>query len=105
MDDEVTKMEIRKKKNHGQKEKTRRRRTYSRLTWGVYQAKDPIKFNGVSTPLEYREQLGLHGLVPAAFRKSSILVLASFFRNLANILCSQRLSLRQFLWNSKWNAA
>jgi len=70
MDVLVTKAAICKKGHHGQKQRTRRRRKYSRLTWGVYQAKDPIKFYGVSTPLENREQLGLHGLVPAAFRKS-----------------------------------
>uniref|UniRef100_A0A7S3P7B9 Malic enzyme n=1 Tax=Amphora coffeiformis TaxID=265554 RepID=A0A7S3P7B9_9STRA len=55
------------KKRQVQKRKSRRQRTYSRLTWGVYQAKDPIKFNSVSTPLEYRDQLGLRGLVPCAY--------------------------------------
>jgi malate dehydrogenase (oxaloacetate-decarboxylating)(NADP+) len=45
----------------------RRSRTYSRLTWGVYHAKDPIKYNGVSTPVEKRRDLGIRGLVPAAY--------------------------------------
>ena len=49
------------------KNKSRRERAYSRLTWGVYQAKDPIKYSGVSTPVEMRDQLGLRGLVPSAY--------------------------------------
>ncbi|CAB9529474.1 NADP-dependent malic enzyme [Seminavis robusta] len=42
-------------------------RRYSRLTFGVYHAKDPVKYNGVSTPVERRTDLGIQGLVPAAF--------------------------------------
>ena len=49
------------------KGKPRRERAYSRLTWGVYQAKDPIKYCGVSTPPDQRAALGLRGLVPAAY--------------------------------------
>jgi malate dehydrogenase (oxaloacetate-decarboxylating)(NADP+) len=45
----------------------RQSRTYSRLTWGVYHAKDPIKYSGVSTPVEKRRDLGIRGLVPAAY--------------------------------------
>ena len=44
-----------------------RERRYSRLTFGTYNAKDPIKYSGVSTPVEQREQLGIQGLVPAAY--------------------------------------
>jgi malate dehydrogenase (oxaloacetate-decarboxylating)(NADP+) len=42
-------------------------RRYSRLTLGVYNAKDPVKYSGVSTPVERRAELGIQGLVPAAF--------------------------------------
>eukprot|EP00544_Gedaniella_sp_CCMP2646_P005648 CAMPEP_0202485154 /NCGR_PEP_ID=MMETSP1361-20130828/4065_1 /ASSEMBLY_ACC=CAM_ASM_000849 /TAXON_ID=210615 /ORGANISM="Staurosira complex sp., Strain CCMP2646" /LENGTH=544 /DNA_ID=CAMNT_0049113987 /DNA_START=26 /DNA_END=1657 /DNA_ORIENTATION=+ len=42
-------------------------RRYSRLTDGVYLAKDPVKYNGVSTPIEMREELGIRGLVPSAY--------------------------------------
>lgn len=42
-------------------------RRYSRLTAGVYIAKDPVKYNGVSTPIERREEIGIRGLVPAAY--------------------------------------
>jgi malate dehydrogenase (oxaloacetate-decarboxylating)(NADP+) len=42
-------------------------RRYSRLTDGVYLAKDPVKYNGVSTPIEKREELGIRGLVPSAY--------------------------------------
>jgi malate dehydrogenase (oxaloacetate-decarboxylating)(NADP+) len=45
----------------------RKSRTYSRLTWGVYNAKDPIRYSGVSTPPEKRKELGIQGLVPAAY--------------------------------------
>lgn len=44
-----------------------RNRRYSRLTWGTYHAKDPIKYSGVSTPVEQRESLGIQGLVPPAY--------------------------------------
>lgn len=44
-----------------------RYRQYSRLTAGVYTAKDPTKFHGSSTPIEKREELGIRGLVPAAY--------------------------------------
>jgi malate dehydrogenase (oxaloacetate-decarboxylating)(NADP+) len=43
------------------------KRRFSRLTTGSYTAKDPIKFSGVSTPIEKRTELGIRGLVPAAF--------------------------------------
>lgn len=42
-------------------------KTFSRLTWGFYRAKDPIKYSGVSTPVEKRKDLGIRGLVPAAY--------------------------------------
>ena len=42
-------------------------RRYSRLTEGVYIAKDPVNYNGVSTPIEKREELGIRGLVPSAY--------------------------------------
>lgn len=42
-------------------------RRYSRLTWGVYVAKDPVRYSGVSTPIEKRQELGIRGLVPPAF--------------------------------------
>lgn len=42
-------------------------RRYSRLTMGTYHAKDPIKYSGVSTPVERRSELGIQGLVPAAY--------------------------------------
>lgn len=42
-------------------------RRYSRLTPGVYNVKDPVKYNGVSTPIEKREELGIRGLIPAAY--------------------------------------
>jgi malate dehydrogenase (oxaloacetate-decarboxylating)(NADP+) len=44
-----------------------RQRTYSRLTWGVYVARDPIRYSGVSTPIEDRRRLGIQGLVPPGF--------------------------------------
>ena len=44
-----------------------RERTYSRLTQGVYVAHDPIKYCGVSTPIEIRDTLGIRGLVPSAY--------------------------------------
>lgn len=44
-----------------------RERQYSRLTPGTYVAKNPIKYNGVSTPIDMREALGIRGLVPAAY--------------------------------------
>jgi malate dehydrogenase (oxaloacetate-decarboxylating)(NADP+) len=44
-----------------------RSRQYSRLTWGTYNAKDPIKYCGVSTPVERRHDLGIQGLVPATY--------------------------------------
>jgi hypothetical protein len=44
-----------------------RQRAYSRLTWGAYNAKDPIKYAGVSTPVDQRYELGIQGLVPATF--------------------------------------
>ena len=45
----------------------KKQRQYSRLTFGVYNAKDPIKYSGVSTPVERRSALGIQGLVPAAY--------------------------------------
>ena len=45
----------------------RRDKTYSRLTWGVYQARDPVKYSGISTPISKRDELGISGLVPPAF--------------------------------------
>ena len=43
------------------------KRSYSRLTWGSYNAKDPVKYSGVSTPVEKRKQLGICGLVPPGY--------------------------------------
>jgi malate dehydrogenase (oxaloacetate-decarboxylating)(NADP+) len=43
------------------------RRRYSRLTCGTYHAKDPIKYSGVSTPVDQRGSLGIRGLVPPAY--------------------------------------
>eukprot|EP00567_Pseudictyota_dubia_P015593 CAMPEP_0197450098 /NCGR_PEP_ID=MMETSP1175-20131217/24006_1 /TAXON_ID=1003142 /ORGANISM="Triceratium dubium, Strain CCMP147" /LENGTH=68 /DNA_ID=CAMNT_0042982441 /DNA_START=8 /DNA_END=211 /DNA_ORIENTATION=+ len=40
---------------------------YSRLTFGAYNAKDPVKYAGVSTPVERRKALGIRGLVPPAY--------------------------------------
>lgn len=42
-------------------------RTFSRLTWGVYVARDPIKYSGVSTPIEERRRSGIQGLVPPGY--------------------------------------
>ena len=39
----------------------------SRVPFGVHLAKDPIKYTGVSTPVEERAKLGIQGLVPAAY--------------------------------------
>lgn len=44
-----------------------RSREYSRLTFGTYIANDPIKYSGVSTPIDKRADLGIRGLVPPAF--------------------------------------
>lgn len=41
-------------------------RSYSRLTFGSYVSRDPIKYAGVSTPVERRFDLGIRGLVPPA---------------------------------------
>jgi hypothetical protein len=37
------------------------------LTWGTYNARDPIKYSGVSTPVDRRYDLGIQGLVPATY--------------------------------------
>ena len=50
--------------NHDRPSRTRR---YSRLTDGAVLAKDPVKYSGVSTPVEKRNDLGIKGLVPAAY--------------------------------------
>ena len=42
-------------------------RRYSLLTDGAVLAKDPVKYSGVSTPVEKRSGLGIKGLVPAAY--------------------------------------
>jgi malate dehydrogenase (oxaloacetate-decarboxylating)(NADP+) len=39
----------------------------SRVPRGVYLAKDPVQYNGVSTPVEERAHLGIQGLVPTAY--------------------------------------
>lgn len=44
-----------------------RTRSYSRLTFGVYVTRDPIKHSGVSTPIEDRGAIGIRGLVPPAY--------------------------------------
>jgi malate dehydrogenase (oxaloacetate-decarboxylating)(NADP+) len=44
-----------------------RQRRYSRLTFGTYVARDPIRYSAVSTPIEKRQALGIRGLVPPAF--------------------------------------
>ena len=46
---------------------TRQSKRYSRLTFGTYHVKDPIKYSGVSTPVEQRCKLGIQGLVPSAY--------------------------------------
>lgn len=43
------------------------RRRFSRLTFGAYVAKDPVKYSGVSTPISKRDEMGIRGLVPAAY--------------------------------------
>lgn len=48
-------------------ERQPRSKRFSRLTDGVYHAKDPIKYSGVSTPVNQRADLGIQGLVPAAY--------------------------------------
>jgi malate dehydrogenase (oxaloacetate-decarboxylating)(NADP+) len=40
---------------------------YSRVPQGVYLVKDPVEYNGVSTPTEERAHLGIQGLVPTAY--------------------------------------
>lgn len=44
-----------------------RQRAYSRLTFGAYVGRDPVKNWGVSTPIENREERGIRGLVPPGY--------------------------------------
>jgi len=44
-----------------------RQRRYSRLTFGTYIARDPIRYSAVSTPIDKRDALGIRGLVPPAY--------------------------------------
>ena len=56
-----------KKDMHNSRKNQREQFRYSRLTFGTYNVKDPIKYSGVSTPVEHREALGIQGLVPPVF--------------------------------------
>jgi malate dehydrogenase (oxaloacetate-decarboxylating)(NADP+) len=47
--------------------RSHRQRAYSRLTLGTYIARDPVKYCGISTPIDERDLLGIRGLVPSAY--------------------------------------